>query len=108
MTELTLLQDAAKSAAGGAVQQSAIAFDELTLTVAREDIVKVMTKLRDDPKCQFEVLIDICGVDYPERAERFDIVYHLLSPRLNQRVRVKISTDEATPVASINDDFPAA
>ena len=71
-------------------------------------IVEVLTLLRDDPGCKFEVLIDICGVDYPERKERFDVVYHLLSPRLNQRVRVKITTDEATPVASVNDVFPAA
>jgi NADH-quinone oxidoreductase subunit C len=85
-----------------------IAFDELTITVAREGIVEVLTSLRDDPKCQFEVLIDICGVDYPERAERFDVVYHLLSPRLNQRIRIKLSTDEATPVASVNDVYPAA
>lgn len=108
MTELSLLQDAANSLAGAALQRSAIAYDELTITVAREDIVGVLTKLRDDPKCLFEVLIDICGVDYPERAERFDIVYHLLSPRLNQRIRVKIATDEATPVASVNNVFPAA
>jgi NADH-quinone oxidoreductase subunit C len=87
---------------------SNIALGELTITVAREAIVEVLTTLRDDPKCQFEVLIDICGVDYPERAERFDVVYHLLSPRLNQRIRVKVSTDEATPVASVNDVFPAA
>ncbi len=108
MTDLTVLQDTAKTVAGGALRQAAIAYDELTITVAREDIVSVLTKLRDDPKCLFEVLIDICGVDYPERAERFDIVYHLLSPRLNQRLRVKIATDETTPVASVNDVFPAA
>jgi NADH-quinone oxidoreductase subunit C len=85
-----------------------VAHGELTLRVASEDIAEVLTYLRDDPKCQFEVLIDICGVDYPERVKRFDVVYHLLSPRLNQRIRVKTSTDEATPVASVNDIFPAA
>jgi len=108
MTDLTVLQDTAKTVAGSALVDAGITYDELTITVAREDIVAVLTKLRDDPKCLFEVLIDICGVDYPERAERFDIVYHLLSPRLNQRLRVKIATDEATPVASVNDVFPAA
>ncbi|MFT3731512.1 MAG: NADH-quinone oxidoreductase subunit C [Hyphomicrobium sp.] len=92
----------------GGLLSNMIAHDELTITVARENIIDVLTKLRDDPKCLFEVLIDICGVDYPERTERFDVVYHLLSPRLNQRIRVKLSTDEATPVASINDVFPAA
>lgn len=108
MTELTALQDVANNIAGDALKRASVAYDELTITVARESIVAVLTKLRDDPKCLFEVLIDICGVDYPERAERFDVVYHLLSPRLNQRLRVKISTDEQTPVASVNDVFPAA
>ena len=93
---------------GSQALSNEIAYDEVTINVPRDAIVAVLTKLRDDPKCQFEVLIDICGVDYPERAERFDVVYHLLSPRLNQRLRVKISTDEATPVASVNDVFPAA
>ena len=93
---------------GGQALSNEISHDEVTIIVARENIVEVLTKLRDDPKCLFEVLIDICGVDYPERAERFDVVYHLLSPRLNQRLRVKISTDEATPIASVNDVFPAA
>lgn len=87
---------------------SAVAFGEQTLTVASADIVEVLTYLRDDPACQFAVLIDICGVDYPEREKRFEVVYHLLSPRLNKRIRVKTSTDEATPVASVNDVFPAA
>jgi NADH-quinone oxidoreductase subunit C len=108
MTELTAIEEAAKSAAGDALKHAAIAHDEVTIVVARDQIANVLTKLRDDPKCQFEVLIDICGVDYPEREERFDVVYHLLSPRLNQRLRVKISTAEATPVASVNDIFPAA
>jgi NADH-quinone oxidoreductase subunit C len=81
---------------------------ELTLTANAGDIASVLKYLRDDANCQFAVLIDICGVDYPEREKRFEVVYHLLSPRLNQRVRVKISTDEATPVASVNDIFPAA
>ena len=90
------------------VPSTSIAYDELTLDVGRDKIVEVLTLLRDDPACEFEVLIDICGVDYPERRERFDVVYHLLSLRLNQRVRVKITTDETTPVASVNDVFPAA
>jgi NADH-quinone oxidoreductase subunit C len=93
---------------GRAVQGTAVRHDELTLTVGREDISRVLRFLRDDGRCRFEVLIDICGVDYPERAERFEVVYHLLSPRLNQRVRVKLSTDEATPVASAVEIFAAA
>lgn len=85
-----------------------VRFGELTITVARDDIVKLMTTLRDDPAFLFEVLIDICGVDYPARPERFDVVYHLLSPRRNLRLRVKVTTDEDHPVPSLVDVFPAA
>ncbi|HEY8194577.1 MAG TPA: NADH-quinone oxidoreductase subunit C [Hyphomicrobium sp.] len=108
MVDPSALQDTVKSVFGSELEESAISFGELTVTVARDKIVDVLTKLRDDPKCQFEVLLDICGVDYPERSERFDVVYHLLSPRLNQRLRVKLKTDETTPVASVNNVFPAA
>jgi len=90
------------------VTGTAIGHGELMVSVKREAVARLLAFLRDDPKCLFQVLIDICGVDYPERKERFDVVYHLLSPRLNQRVRVKITTDEATPVASVNNVFPAA
>ena len=85
---------------GGQVASSHEAFGETTITVAADKIVEVLRTLRDDPKCQFEQLIDIAGVDYPERAQRFEVVYHLLSPRLNQRLRVKIAADEATQVPS--------
>jgi NADH-quinone oxidoreductase subunit C len=91
-----------------AIQSTTIAHDELTVHVAREEIVAVLEFLRDDPRCRFELLIDICGVDWPARANRFDVVYHLLSPRLNQRIRVKLETDEATPVASVVGLFPVA
>ncbi len=93
---------------GAAVRSSAVRFGELTLTVEREQIARVLRFLRDDGRCRYEILIDICGVDYPERAERFDVVYHLLSPRLNQRIRVKLTTDDATPVASVVEVFAAA
>lgn len=93
---------------GGAVREHHSHFGELTVTVARDDIVKAMTTLRDDPAFLFEVLIDICGVDYPARPERFDVVYHLLSPRRNLRLRVKVTTDEDHPVPSLVDVFPAA
>jgi NADH-quinone oxidoreductase subunit C len=85
-----------------------IQLGELSLTIEVPHVAETLTLLRDDPKCQFAVLIDICGVDYPEREKRFEVVYHLLSPRLNQRIRIKTSTDEATPIASVNDIFPAA
>lgn len=87
---------------------SKIAFDELTITLPATEITAALTFLRDDPKCQFIVLIDICGVDYPEREKRFEVVYHLLSPRLNQRIRIKVATDEDTPVPSVIDVYPAA
>jgi NADH-quinone oxidoreductase subunit C len=93
---------------GAALRERSVRHGELTLTVDRDQIGRVLRVLRDDGRCRFEVLIDICGVDYPERAERFDVVYHLLSPRINQRIRVKLSTDETTPVASAVDIFSAA
>jgi NADH-quinone oxidoreductase subunit C len=84
------------------------ALGELTLTAEAGRIVDVLTFLRDDPACQFFCFIDLSGVDYPEREKRFEIIYQLLSPTLNQRVRVTISTDETTPVPSTVSVFPAA
>src|SRR5215468_10927693 len=73
---------------------------ELCCRAAREALPRVLKFLRDDPKCAFNVLCDICGVDYPDRPMRFEVVYNLLSTRLNQRVRVKVDTDEEHPVPS--------
>jgi NADH-quinone oxidoreductase subunit C len=85
-----------------------VAFGETTISVPAAVIVDVVRTLRDDTRCLFEVLIDLAGVDYPGRAKRFDVVYHLLSPRLNLRLRVKIEADDLTPVASIVDVHPSA
>ena len=85
-----------------------VSFEELTMTVARDQICSVLKYLRDDAQCRFECLIDICGVDYPGRDQRFDVVYHLLSPRNNLRIRIKTRTDETSPVPSVVDIFPAA
>lgn len=85
-----------------------VAFGELTIHVVRNSIPQVLKFLRDDSMCRFEVLIDICGVDWPARENRFDVVYHLLSPRTNQRIRVKLETNETTPVPSVIDIFAAA
>ncbi|WP_457590041.1 NADH-quinone oxidoreductase subunit C [Jiella marina] len=93
---------------GERLGSSEFRFGELTLVVSPEDIVKVMTVLRDDPQTQFVNLIDICGVDYPAREKRFEVVYHLLSPRQNQRIRVKVRTAEDDPVPSVAGVFPAA
>ena len=78
-----------------------IEFGELTIEARADQIVKVITFLRDDANCKFVQLIDVCGVDYPERAKRFDVVYHLLSLKHNARIRVKVATDEATAVPSV-------
>jgi NADH-quinone oxidoreductase subunit C len=102
------LGDAIVAALAGAVTGFTVKFGELTLDARAEDIVKVMTFLRDDERCQFISFIDATAVDWPAREKRFDVVYHLLSPRKNQRVRVKIETDEATPVASLVGVFPGA
>ena len=81
---------------------------ELTLLVTRDAIIEIVRFLRDDAQCKFISITDICGVDYPERAERFDVVYHLLSPTRNLRIRLKLSTDDATPVPSLTELFPGA
>jgi NADH-quinone oxidoreductase subunit C len=85
-----------------------VRLDELTVTAKRDDILTLLTFLRDDSQCRFETLVDICGCDYPMEAERFAVVYHLLSMRLNQRIRVKVRTDENTPVPSAIGVFPVA
>lgn len=81
---------------------------ELMVEVRAEHVVRVLTFLRDDALCQFKILLDICGVDYPERGERFDVVYNLLSLSLNQRIRVKVRVDEDGVVPSATGVFNAA
>jgi NADH-quinone oxidoreductase subunit C len=92
----------------GSVGGYRIAHGELKITAQAGDIVKVMTFLRDDDRCQFWCVIDITAVDWPGRERRFDVVYHLLSPKQNARIRVKIEADETTPVPSIIDVYPGA
>ena len=106
--ELQALADHVASSLGDAVTASAIAYDELTVVVRADEILRVVAFLRDDPQCRFISFLDIAGVDYPGREKRFDVVYHLLSPHLNHRIRLKVETDEVTPVPSIIDIFPAA
>jgi NADH-quinone oxidoreductase subunit C len=95
-------------ALGALVTGHMVAHHELTVTAKAQDIAAVMTFLRDDPRCQFWNLIDVTALDWPSRERRFDVVYHLLSPKQNMRIRVKAETDEATPVPSIIGVFPAA
>jgi NADH-quinone oxidoreductase subunit C len=85
-----------------------VAYHELNVTARASDIVAVMRFLRDDARCQFINFIDVTAVDWPSREQRFDVVYHLLSPKLNLRVRVKAATDEGTAVPSIIEVFPGA
>ncbi|WP_226886400.1 NADH-quinone oxidoreductase subunit C [Nisaea nitritireducens] len=82
--------------------------DELVIRTHPQYILKVLTFLRDDSQCQFRCLVDLCGTDFPEREQRFDVVYNLLSVQQNNRIRVKVATDEATPVPSSTGVFPSA
>ncbi len=91
-----------------AIENVAERLGELTLSVRGEQIVTVLIFLRDDPRCKFTTLIDICGADYPERGKRFEVVYHLLSMHLNHRIRVKLEIDEETPVPSVASIWPCA
>jgi len=98
--------DAAKTVLGDALIEAADDVGEITLTVKRESIVDVCRVLRDTPGLEYQQLMDIAGVDYPDRPERFEVNYHLLSLTKNRRIRVKISTDERTPVPSIVSLWP--
>jgi NADH-quinone oxidoreductase subunit C len=93
---------------GAKVTNAVLAYGELTLSAEPADIVEVLTFLKKDARCQFVSFIDICGADYPSREKRFDVVYHLLSPRQNQRIRVKVQADEDTQVPSAFGVFPGA
>ena len=96
------------SALGGAASAHAVAFNQLTVTVEASKIVEVMKYLRDDPALRFVNFTDATAVDYPSREKRFDVVYHLLSPTLNERIRVRAEADETTQVPSVIDVFPGA
>jgi NADH-quinone oxidoreductase subunit C len=92
----------------GGVSRATVQNNEIVVEVTRDLLLDVMTTLRDDPRFAFEQCMDICGVDWPERPERFDVVYNLLSVSLNHRVRVIVRTDEATPVPSVTGLWPNA
>ena len=93
---------------GSKVTGTKLEYGELTVAANAADIAAVLTFLRDDKDCGFVCFIDICGADYPEREQRFDVVYHLLAPYKNRRIRVKVQADEDTPVPSVIDVFPSA
>ena len=112
MTEQSSLYDDIRGALTAALPDAgvtaSVAFDELVLTVDAAHWVELTRFLRDDAACRFVCFVDLCGVDHPQRAARFDVVLHLLSPTHNRRVRVKTMTDETTPVPSLVSVFPAA
>jgi NADH-quinone oxidoreductase subunit C len=100
--------DAAKKALGDSILAVKEHVDEITLTVKREGIANVLKTLRETPGLEYQQLMEIAGVDYPDRADRFEVVYHLLSLTKNRRIRVKVSTDEATPVPTVTTLWPVA
>ena len=102
------LKDHIETQLSDAVNAVVIENSEITVEARRAEIVKVISFLRDDPICKFSSLIDICGVDYPARERRFDVVYHMLSMAHNTRIRIKVTTDETIPVHSITSIFPNA
>ena len=109
--EATLAGDLAEHIAGhlaAAVREVAVDHGELVITTTADDVLRVLSYLRDDSRCQFKALMDLTVVDYPTRAARFDVVYILLSIATVQRVRVKVATDEATPVPSAVPVFSSA
>jgi NADH-quinone oxidoreductase subunit C len=93
---------------GDAVTGITMRLGELSIEINRDDVLKIIKFLRDDVNCQFLTLLDVCGVDYPEDDERFEIVYHMLSMTHNNRIRIKLRTDEDTPVASVTSLFSSA
>jgi NADH-quinone oxidoreductase subunit C len=105
-TQIDLLAQAIATVPG--LSRVRIEIGELVADVTRDQLLQAMMTLRDDPRFAFEQVMDICGVDYPDREERFDVVYNLLSVSLNQRVRLIATTDERTPVPSVHTIWPAA
>ena len=108
MTDLSEFGQKLNVALPGAIGACHVTRDELTLEVELGEIARVMMFLRDDASCEFKILVDICGVDWPKRAKRFDVVYHLLSLVKNLRLRVKVQCAEDEPVPSIVATYPAA
>ena len=100
--------DRARAVLGDALIDAWERAGEVTLQVQRETIVDVLTKLRDDPELCYQQLMEMVGVDYPERADRFEVDYCLLSLSKNRRIRVKLSTDAETPVPSAVGVWPVA
>ena len=108
MADLDKLQIEIARALDGALLGATVANGELSILVVRTRIVEVLMALRGDPAIEMTQLVDLCGVDYPDRPERFDVVYNLLSLKHNTRLRVKLQVDEGKPVDSVVSVYPAA
>ena len=108
MVDLTALGQKLSDALPGAIRAQHVAFGELTLEAESAEIVRLTSYLRDDRSCEFKILVDICGVDWPQRSRRFDVVYHLLSLTKNMRIRIKVEVAENESIPSIVDVYPAA
>ncbi len=108
MPDLTALAAHLNDALPGAISAHRMNVGELSIDVVPGEIVRVMGFLRDDPGCEFKILVDVCGVDWPVRAKRFDVVYHLLSLTKNRRLRVHVHVAEDEPVPSVVGIYPAA
>lgn len=93
---------------GALISDASLNYGELTLTTTSANLIALLTFLRDDVHCAFINFVDVCGVDWPQRPDRFDVVYHLLSPRQNLRVRIKVQTGENEPVPSATPVYPGA
>ena len=93
---------------GALISDAVISYGELTLAATADTLIELLTFLRDDPRCGFINFTDICGVDWPQRPDRFDVVYHMLSPKQNLRIRVKVATGEDQPVPSACAVYPGA
>jgi len=108
VSNLAAIQQRVVALLGDRIVEQAISFGELTVRVHRETILDCVRMLHDDAETRFISIVDVCGADYPERDERFEVVYHLLSPNKNARIRLKVRADDETPVPSITPVFPGA
>lgn len=97
-----------KEAMGASVTETQIAYGELTVTASSNGIIELLTFLRDNARCKFVNFIDICGVDWPQREKRFDVVYHLMSPQQNTRVRIKVAVGEGETLPSATSVYMGA
>src|ERR1044071_452378 len=108
MADLAHISAKLSTALPGAVRESAVKYGELTISVEAARILDVLSFLRDDADCEFKILVDICGNDWPQRQKRFDVVYHLLSLTKNARIRVKAQVGAGESIPSLLSLYPAA